>query len=436
MKAFKLLFVLAFPVWVQAQPLMSLRSAIDSSLKNNFDIRIARNNLEIRNLYNTYGEAGGLPDVNITGSASNQPGNTLIQQNPDGEVSTTHNVRTGSLNGGLAASMTLFNGFKVLATKERLKLLENQSQLFLNQQVQNTMAAVMVKYYDIIRQETYLGIVRKSKELAEQKHKVIAQRRTVGVANDADVLQAQIDVNLIDQSIRNQELVMLQAKTDLLELLGVKNFFPFDVKDTILIDQTIRMDSVMNFLHRNPQYISAEYQVRINEQIVKEISAQRYPALRINTAYNYSSYLSTVSQVELSQTYGPSVGLTLQIPIFNGFETRNHRKAALYNVQNAKLEQESLMNNLKADMIKTWQSYTNALQQINDQLKNYEMSGKLVFLMMERFAQNQATVLDLKAAQESFERSAYLLVNLQFAAKVSEIELKLLTFSLGKGGEF
>jgi len=45
-------------------------------------------------------------------------------------------------------------------------------------------------------------------------------------------------------------------------------------------------------------------------------------------------------------------------------------------------------------------------------------------------------VLDLKAAQESYERSGYLLVNLQFAAKVSEIELKLLTFSLGKGGEF
>jgi hypothetical protein len=94
------------------------------------------------------------------------------------------------------------------------------------------------------------------------------------------------------------------------------------------------------------------------------------------------------------------------------------------------------MNSLTADALKTYQTYSNTLQQIADQKKNYELSGKLVFLMMERFAQNQATVLDMKAAQESYERSGYLLVNLQFAAKVSEIELKLLTFSLGKGGEF
>jgi outer membrane protein len=436
MKTLKILAALIFPVLLQAQPVMTLRSAIDSSLKNNFDIRIARNTVEIRSLYNTYGEAGGLPDVNITGSAANAPGNTLIQRNSDGEESTVNNVRTGNVIGGLAASMTLFNGFKVLATKERLKLLENQSQVFLNQQIQNTVAAVMVKYYDIIRQETYLGIVRKSKDIADQKFKVISQRRTVGMANDADVLQAQIDVNLIGQNIKNQELILAQAKTDLLELLGVKSFFSFDVRDTILIDQSIQVDSTLNFLYRNPNYVSAGQQVKINEQIVKEISAQRYPALRISTAYNYTSYLSSVSQVELSQTFGPTVGLTLQIPVFNGFETRNHRKAAQYSVQNAKLEQESLMNSLTADALKTFQSYSNTLQQIADQKKNYELSGKLVFLMMERFAQNQATVLDMKAAQESYERSGYLLVNLQFAAKVSEIELKLLTFSLGKGGEF
>ena len=50
---------------------------------------------------------------------------------------------------------------------------------------------------------------------------------------------------------------------------------------------------------------------------------------------------------------------------------------------------------------------------------------------MQNFQVNQATILDVKAAQTSFEEAAYLLVNLKYAAKTAEIELKQLTYKLG-----
>lgn len=435
MKKLNILLLLIFPFLLQAQQVITLRSAIDSALKNNFDIRIARNNLEINNIYNKFGEAGGLPDININGSGNDAVNNTFQRTNTGVETTKT-NVPSSSVLAGVNANLTLFNGFKVIATKERLNLLEEQSQTFLNQQVQNTIAAVMIKYYDIIRQESYMQIVVRSLDIARKKLDIINQRRTVGLANDADVLQAQIDLNMIDQSIKNQELIINQAKTDLLNLLSVKHFFPYDIKDTILVNNSLSLDSTLNFLHRNPQYLSQEQQIRINEQIVKEISAERYPSIRINTGYNYSLYNNSASQVNISQSMGPTLGVTLQIPIFNGLTNRNHREAAKYNVVNAKLEQESIMNNLTANALKTYQSYSNTLGQLSDQQNNYSLSAKLLSLMINRFQLNQATILDMKAAQESFENAGYLLVNLQFAAKVSEIELKLLTYSLGKSGDF
>jgi outer membrane protein TolC len=50
---------------------------------------------------------------------------------------------------------------------------------------------------------------------------------------------------------------------------------------------------------------------------------------------------------------------------------------------------------------------------------------------MQRFQVNQATILDVKAAQSSYELTGYQLVNLKFAAKISEIELKRLMYQLG-----
>ena len=59
------------------------------------------------------------------------------------------------------------------------------------------------------------------------------------------------------------------------------------------------------------------------------------------------------------------------------------------------------------------------------------MTKQLVYVVMQQFHVSQATILDVKTAQTSFETAAYLLVNLMYSAKVAEIELKQLTYSLG-----
>ena len=59
------------------QPLQ-LNDAINIALKNSLDIQVAKNNLEINEVNNTYGVAGGLPVV--TGTASNQRQITNVNQ--------------------------------------------------------------------------------------------------------------------------------------------------------------------------------------------------------------------------------------------------------------------------------------------------------------------------------------------------------------------
>jgi outer membrane protein len=54
----------------------------------------------------------------------------------------------------------------------------------------------------------------------------------------------------------------------------------------------------------------------------------------------------------------------------------------------------------------------------------------LLELALQRFQFKQATIVDVKNAQQSFEASGYRLVNLNYAAKTAEIELKRLANEL------
>ena len=429
MKKILIFIIILFSLNAVAQVQVTLTNAIDSALKSNFDIRIARINSTINKVNNTYGMAGGLPSLN--GSAGdNKSLIDLKQKTSSGLDITKSNVNSNSQNAGLTANMVLFNGFKVIATKGRLNFLQTQSELQLNQQIQNTIASIMVTYYDILRQQSYLQIIQSSLDVSLKKLDIIKERSKVGMANEADLLQAQMDVNENAQNLKSQQLIIDQDKTNLLQLMGVKQYIPISVNDSIIVDENIRRDSIINYLENNQQYLSAEQQIKINEQIVKEVRSQRYPSIRLNAGYNYTYSSSSAGFILFTQNYGPTIGATLQVPIFNGTIYRTQQEVARYNVENAKLQKESLLLLLKADAIKTYQAYATSNQQMKSQKTSYEDAGKLVNIVIQRFRLNQATILDVKAAQDSFDTAGYMFVNLQYAAKVAEIELKRLVYQL------
>lgn len=421
---------LLFPCVATAQVPLTLKDAIDTALQNNFDIQIAKNSYQINKINNTFGVAGGLPSVNATGTDNNSLYN-LKQKTSSGINTTKDNVSSNSLNGNLTAGITLFNGFKIIATKKRLSLLQSQSELMLNQQIQNTIASVMVTYYDILRQQSYLGIIQSLLDVSSKQLDIIKDRLRVGMSNEADILQAQIEVNLAEQNLKSQQLIIEQDKTNLLQLMGVKRYPTITVRDTMLVDETIKKDSIINYLEKNPQYLSADQQIKINEQIVKELRSQRYPSIKVSTGYNFTYNSSSAGFILFTQNYGPTVGATLQIPIFNGTIFKTQQNVAQYNVETAKLQKESLLSSLKADAIKTYESYETTLQQLDSQQKSYKDAGRLVAIVIQRFRLNQATILDVKAAQNSFESAGYMFVNLQYAGKAAEIELKRLVYQLG-----
>ncbi|WP_353721366.1 TolC family protein [Dyadobacter sp. 676] len=408
---------------------LTLDQAIATALKNSYDIEIAKNNVEANTILNNYGVAGGLPTVAV--NATNTEQITQVNQKLNDGTQISRNAAAGNnTQANLSAGMLLYNGKRVVATKKRLAELQFQSSEVLNSQIQNTIALVMTSYYDVVRQLSYLNTIRTSILASEKRLEILRVRKEAGMANNADIFQAEIDLNTLNQTLLNQQMVAQVAKTELLRTLTLDPTSAVTVKDTITVDNNLQLAAVLDRLTANADIKAADHQIRINELIVKETAALRYPTVRFNAAYNYSRNQTAAGFTLLNRVVGPQAGLSLAIPIYNGSAFKRQKQAAEIDAETAQLQKNALLRDYSANAVKMYQTYQSSIEQLEKQKKNYALSKQLLDLTLQRFELIQATIIDVREAQRSFEEAGYRLINLTFAAKSAEIELKRLSNTL------
>ena len=425
-----LLFGLLFSQEINAQNNLSLKEAVTIAIQNSYDIKLIENAASIAKNNNNYGVAGGLPTVTANGTNNNTL-TTISQTFPDASRNTTRSGVDGStLNGGLTATMILFNGYRIAATKDRLESIQKQTEAALQVQMLNTSSTVMQQYYNVIRQLAFLKTIEKSIEASEQRVAIVKTRQELGVANQADLLQSSLDLNALLQAKQNQLLVLDQVKADLFNSMVVPANSNYVFTDSIQVDQKMILSDVESKMKAHPLLQSAQQLINVNQFLEKETKALMYPTLRANSGFNYNSNKSTAGFILLNESYGPFLGFNLSIPIYAGTANKRAYKNAQINTVNSKIQYDNTAQNLSTELFKTYQNYQNSLKQTPVEIENYKMSDALLSLVMERFKLGEATIVDVKQAQQSFETAGFRLTSLQFSAKIAEIELKRMSNQL------
>lgn len=419
---------------ISAQEKLSINQAVTIALQNSYDIQLVENNVAIAKNNNSLGVAGALPTISAT-ATDNKTLTTIEQKFADPTRNTTKSGVEGNvLSAGLNASVVLFNGYRIMAAKDRLALLEKQNGYLLQSQMQNTTAQVMQQYYNVVRQQAYLKTIEKSIEASQQRLEIVKTKQKIGVANQTDFLQSNLDLNALVQAKQNQLLIIAQAKNDLIRTLNYQ--VPptnISVDDSIQIDTKLVLsgaNSIQEGMNNNPQLAALSTQIKINQQLEKETKALMYPSLRASTGYNFSTNSSTAGFSLLNENYGPFVGATLAIPIYAGSSAKKNTINAKINTQNATLLAKSMTKDVSTNATKTFDAYKNSIEQLPVETENYSMSQALLELVMQKYQVGQATMVDVKQAQQSFENAGFRLVSLKYTAKIAEIELKRISNQL------
>src|SRR5437868_8793227 len=99
---------------------LSLQDAVNIALKNSLDLQLLKNNVEIASINNYIGVAGGLPLV--TSNASDNEQITNVHQTLNTGTVIKRSAAVGNnFSANVTAGMLLYNGFRVVTTKNRLE---------------------------------------------------------------------------------------------------------------------------------------------------------------------------------------------------------------------------------------------------------------------------------------------------------------------------
>lgn len=412
---------------LQAQTL-SVEQAIETALKNNYGILLAKNEAEIAARNNSVGNAGMLP--RITGTlGDNFTLNTLNQKFANGNEINTNGVIGNNLSAGVALNWTLFDGLRMFAAKSRLKRLEEIGALQLKEEMQTVVADVMNAYYEVVRAQQQLRSIEEAIKISEERVKLADTKYQVGISGKTDLLQAKVDLNEQKSTLLLQRKAIEQRKADLNNLLSRNADTEFTVTDSIPF---LKKEFSADLEQKNLQLLIAGKNIEVARQQKREAFSQFFPVLNGNVGYNYNRSNNTAGFFLVNQTNGLNAGFTLSVPLFNGLNTLRQNKIAAIQLQSAQFNAERVRFQIKLNQYKSLKELAIALEQLKLEEENIMLADENQKIALERFRLSQSTAIELREAQVSYINARTRLLNARYAAKVAETELMKLQGELVK----
>ncbi len=402
--------------------MLSLQEAIEMALDNNYDIRLAAVDLEQARLNNTLGNAGALPSVSAGGGLTGSTMDSHIEF-ATGDVQDRKNASSMGLNGAVQLNWTLFDGMRMFINKRRLQELEQTGSIALKQQIQTTIAEVIVVYASVVRQKQQLVATDTALSLARVRMDLAGKKFEVGTSAKTDFLQAKVDYNAAQSQKWTFEAMLRQAKDSLMITLGRNQFSDYEVQDSIPLNTQLVFHEQQQWLPSNYALQLARQQYRLAGYEVQLLQGAQLPQVDLAAAYVYNRNQSASGFSLFNRTLGPQAGLNIQIPLFDGFNLQRQKKVARQEVFRMDLMVERLSIQLAARYRTAWQNYDNARKTYQLEQENIEYAKENVMIQQARFRVGVSNTLELREAENSYVSALTRLGDARYAVKAAETRL-------------
>lgn len=415
----------------QGQGVLSLEECVNIALEHNYGLRIVRNQEEILKNNNTLGNAGYLPVLDAAVAYDGELVNTDSESS--GGQKTSHNgVYNDGFDAGLDLNWTIFNGFKIKATKEKLELLQKQGELQTIIAVENLVGDIISEYNNLIYQNLKLKSLKYSIDLSQERVRVVEARYQTGASSNLELQQAKVDLNTDNYNYLKQQEKVIASRIALNKLLAADNsadlYAPVNLADTAIVLHKI--DSLNVMLEKLYEY-NTELKLAANEIGVLEkervaVRSQNLPYLKFKAGYGYNQRRYEVSNTKKNETLGLNYGLTLGMNLFNGLNTKRELRNAQLSIENSKLEAESKLLNLKEAFFNLYLLYENNEKILNMEKENLVVSKEYFERSMDKYKLGALSGIELREAQQNLLNAESRYLTAEYEIKLCEVSLRLL----------
>lgn len=423
MKKYILSFIVASVGFsaASAQKAWSLRECCDYAIEHSIPIKQQENQRRQQEVQLSTSRNSRLPDLSASLNQNFSFGRGLTADN------TYSNTNTSSTSLQLGANMPLFTGFQI------------PNQIKLNQLNLEAATADLEKAKNDIRMkvaQAYVQILY-DMEISEVAHRqididsmqVVRLQAFVknGKASESELSQQRATLAnsrlLATQADNNTRLAILTL-TQLLELPTPDGFSV--VRPALSVDDgspvvIIPSPEVIyaEALGIKPEIASQQLKLKGTEHSIKIARAGYYPTLSLSGGmgtnyYTTSGFKSDNFSTQLRNNFSQYIGLNLNIPIFNRFQTRNSIRTAKIQRENQQLQLDNTKKTLYQEIQKVYYNTLNALSKEQSSLEAVKNTQTAFNLMQAKYENGKATITEFNESKNTYLKSESELVQARY----------------------
>ena len=391
-------FLIFSPVFSQDNQLsggtdLNLTDTILLAFKNNKDIQIQEREITIAGADILYATSAFLPQINLQGTYTHNdkvlaPANIFSGYNNDNLVN-------------LAFSESVYNGGFNIANLKQAKLSLNVQQETLRAKKLDVEFDARRLYYGLLLAYETERIAKDALEQAIAHYEDVRQMYKQGTASRFDMLQSGVQVSLLEPEVVKAKNDIEALKADLNKLLSRNVDVPMQTKEKLsysLIE--IKEDEFLKIAYlERPELKLKSLGVDIDKWGIQMAKSGYRPQMDILAGYSYRS--NNLGNMFNESHRNWNAGISVNIPIFEGFSTKAKVDSAKARFAQAKLSKDNLVDQIAVDVRKACLGLKESEAIIKSQKDNIGQAREALRIAEVSYANGVAINLDVLDAQVS-----------------------------------
>ncbi len=386
----------------QSNPTWTLRQCIDYALTHNVKIKQTEVSAKESEIDVNTNKWARLP--NLSGSSS-QSWNWGRAASPiDNSYSDTHSANTSfSMN----SSIPLFTGFSI-PNKYKLSKLQLKAALLDLQKAKEDLSINIASYYlQTLLDKELWNVAEEQVNLSQQQLNRLSRMEELGKASPAEVAEARANLEqnkLSSVQDNNSYKLSLLDLSQLMELPTPEGFEIFQ-PDTIMFIALTPPDEIYRVAAAiKPEIQAAQYRLDGSAISIKLARAGYMPQLSFSMGLGTNYYTLTGVDTDkfskqIKNNLNKYIGLSLSVPIFDRFSTRNSIRTAKMEQLNLSLQLEDSKKTLYKEIQQAWYNAVASESKYKSSQTALE-SAKVSFQLMQgKYENGKATAVEYNESQ-------------------------------------
>ena len=412
--------LLVSTVTASAQQPWTLRQCIDYALEHNIQVKQQDVNRLQRELDVSTAKNSRLPDLSASASENFSFGRGLTAQN------TYTNTNTSSTSFGLSTSVPLFTGYRIPRNLELQRLNLEAATADLEKAKNDIRMQVAQAYVQILYNMELCDVANRQISIDSMHVHRLTEMMRNGKASGTEVAQQ-------EAALAQSRLTATQADNDYrLSLLTLSQLLELPSPESFTISRDVAVPEILpsmdlispdaiyqEALMIKPEIQAEQYRLEGTLKSIDIAKSSKLPNLSFQAGlgsnyYKTSGYPSDGFFKQLNNNFSQYIGLSLSVPIFNRYETRNNIKSAQLNRYNQQLQLDNVKKGLYKEIQQAYYNAVAAQAKYESSAEAKRSQDEAFRLMSAKYEYGKANITEFNEAKNNLMKAESDLVRAKY----------------------